>query len=127
MQRTFAGCDAIRMATLHPEVTPDKDAEVDAVVELRTSLFDLKTTSTDPDYAKLLLDAVMDTYLSSKRELKKQATGEAVSAIIEEMSHLDNEINIDQKQLLDFQKTNNVVFIEQQSGSAANYLVSLND
>jgi capsular exopolysaccharide synthesis family protein len=116
-----------RVATLHPEVTPDREAQVDAVVELRTSLFDLKVTSTDPDYAKLLLDAVMDTYLSSKRELKKQATGEAVSAIIEEMSHLDSEINADQQAVLDFEKTNNVVFIEQQSGSAANYLVSLND
>jgi capsular exopolysaccharide synthesis family protein len=116
-----------RVAQLHPEVTPDDDAKVDAVVELRTSLFDLQVISTDPDYAKLLLDAVMDSYLESKREIKKQATGEAVSAIIEEMSRLDNNINADQQALLDFQKTNNVVFIEQQSGSAANYLVSLNN
>jgi capsular exopolysaccharide synthesis family protein len=118
---------ADRVATLHPEVTPDKDAKVDASVELRTSLFDLQVVSSDPDYAKLLLDAMMDCYLATKRELKKQATGEAVSAIIDEMSHLDGAINADQQQLLDFQKTNNVVFIEQQSGSAANYLVSLNN
>jgi succinoglycan biosynthesis transport protein ExoP len=116
-----------RVATLHPEVTPDKDAEVDATLELRTSIFDLKATSNDPDYAKLLLDSVMDTYLSSKREWKNQTTDEAVSAITEEISHLDTEINKDQQDLLDFQKTNNVVFIEEQSGNAANYLVSLND
>jgi capsular exopolysaccharide synthesis family protein len=116
-----------RVATLHPEVTPDKDAEVDAVLELRTSIFDLKVTSSDPDYAKLLLDSVMDSYLSSKREWKNQTTDEAVSAITEEISRLDAQIRSDEQELLDFQKTNNVVFIEEQSGSAASYLVSLNN
>jgi len=115
-----------RVTTLHPEISVDKDAEVDAGLELRTSIFDLKATSTNPDYAKVLLDAIMDTFLSSKREWKNQTTDEAVSAITEEISHLDAEIRNDEQQLLDFQKTNNVVFIEEQSSSAANYLVGLN-
>ena len=115
-----------RISTLHPDITIDKDAEVDAGVELRTSIFDLKVTSTNADYAKVLLDSVMDTYLASKREWKNQTTDEAVSAITEEISHLDAEIRTDEQQLLDFQKTNNVVFIEEQSSSAANYLVGLN-
>jgi polysaccharide biosynthesis transport protein len=116
-----------RVATLHPEVGTDSDADVEAGLELRTSIFDLHVTSTNPDYAKLLLDSVMDTYLSSKREWKNQTTDEAVSAITEEISHLDAEIRNDEQQLLDFQKTNNVVFIEEQSGSAATYLVGLNN
>jgi polysaccharide biosynthesis transport protein len=115
-----------RVGTLHPEVNIDKDADVDANLELRAAIFDLKVTSTDPDYAKLLLDAVMDTYLDSKRELKKRMTGDDEAAITEMISHLDNEIRDDEQQLLDFQKTNNVVGIEEQSGSAANYLVALN-
>jgi succinoglycan biosynthesis transport protein ExoP len=116
-----------RVTTLHPDVAVDKDAEVDAGVELRTSIFDLKVTSANADYAKVLLDSVMDTYLSNKREWKNQTTDEAVSAITEEISHLDAEIRTDEQQLLDFQKTNNVVFIEEQSSSAATYLVNLND
>ena len=115
-----------RVATLHPEVDADPNAEVDAGQELRTAIFDLKVTSTNPDYAKLLLDSVMDTYLSSKREWKNQTTDEAVSAITEEISHLDAEIRNDEQELLDFQKSNNVVFIEEQSSSAATYLVGLN-
>jgi succinoglycan biosynthesis transport protein ExoP len=115
-----------RITTLHPDIAVDKDAEVDAGVELRTSIFDLKVTSTNADYAKVLLDSVMDTYLASKREWKNQTTDEAVSAITEEISHLDAEIRTDEQQLLDFQKTNNVVFIETQSSFAANYLVGLN-
>jgi tyrosine-protein kinase Etk/Wzc len=116
-----------RVTTMHPEVAVDPNAQVDAVLELRTSIFDLKVVSTNPDYAKLLLDAIMDTYLSSKREWKNQTTDEAVSAITEEIAHLDAEIQSDEQQLLDFQKDNNVVFIEEQSSSAATYLVGLND
>jgi capsular exopolysaccharide synthesis family protein len=112
---------------LHPEVTVDPSAKMDATVEPRTSIFDLQVTSKDPDYAKLLLDSIMDSYLASKREWKNQTTDEAVSAITEEITHLDNEIRKDEGDLLDFQKNNDVVFIEQQSSNSAAYLVSLND
>jgi capsular exopolysaccharide synthesis family protein len=115
-----------RVSTLHPEITIDPDAQVDALVELRTSLFDLQVTSTNPDYAKVLLDELMDTYLESKRERKIQATNEAVFAITEKISQLDTKIRDDEQKLLDFEKTKDVVFIEAQSNSAANYLVGLN-
>jgi len=75
----------------------------------------------------LLLDAIMDTYLANKRGRKNQATDEAVSAITEEISRLDTEIRNDEQALLDFQKQNNVVFIEEQSSSSAAYLVGLNN
>ena len=116
-----------RVSTIYPEVAVDKNAEVVAGVVPRTALFDLKATSTNPEYAKLLLDAVMDTYLASKRGRKNQSTDEAVSAITDEIAHLDAEIRNDEQQLLDFQKENNVVFIEEQSASSAKYLVGLND
>ena len=115
------------VTTIHPEVKVDEKAEVEANLELRTSIFDLKVTSKDPEYAKLLLDAIMDTYLSSKRGWKNQTTDDAVSAITEEIAHLDAEIRSDEQQLLDFQRENNVVFIEEQSSSAATYLVGLNN
>jgi capsular exopolysaccharide synthesis family protein len=52
---------------------------------------------------------------------------EAVSAITEEIARLDGEIRKDEQDMLDFEKTNDVAFIEQQSASTASYLVSLND
>jgi capsular exopolysaccharide synthesis family protein len=116
-----------RITTTHPEIVPDEKAIVEAEVEPRTSIFNLKVTSSDADYAKLLLDAVMDTYLANKRGRKNQTTDEALSAITEEISHLDSEIRSDEQGLLDFQKDNNVVFIEEQSSSSAQYLVGLNN
>jgi len=116
-----------RVSTIYPEVTVDKTAEVVAGLVPRTAMFDLKATSTSPEYAKLLLDAVMDTYLSNKKGRHNQSTDETVSAITDEISHLDAEIRNDEQQLLDFQKENNVVFIEEQSASSASYLVGLNN
>jgi capsular exopolysaccharide synthesis family protein len=116
-----------RVRAIHPEVPVDENADTDAALELRTSIFDLRVTASNPDYAKLLLDAVMDTYLSSKRGRKNQTTDQAVSAITEEISYLDSEIRNDEQQLLDFQKENNVVFIEEQSNNSATYLVGLNN
>jgi len=116
-----------RVSTIYPEVPVDKKAEIETGVVPRTAIFDLKVTSTSPEYAKLLLDAIMDTYLASKKGRHNQSTDETVSAITDEVSHLDAEIRNDSQLLLDFQKENNVVFIEEQSASSASYLVGLNN
>jgi capsular exopolysaccharide synthesis family protein len=112
---------------MHPEVEIDPNAGVDATQVAKTSIFTLSATSTNPEYAPLLLDAVMDSYLTSKKSRKEQTTNGAVSAITAEIAQLDTEIRADEQQLLDFQKDNNVVFIEEQSNSAADYLVGLNN
>jgi capsular exopolysaccharide synthesis family protein len=116
-----------RVSTIHPEITVDPTAIVDAQLQPRTSIFDLSVESTNREFAKVLLDAVMDTYLASKRGRMTQTADDAVSAITEEVSNLDTEIRNDEQQLLDFQKQNDVVFIEEQSSSAATYLVGLNN
>jgi len=116
-----------RVSTLYPDVTVDNSATIEATLEPRTAIFNLKVTSTSPEYAKLLLDAVMDTFLATKRDRRDRSTEQASSAITEEISHLDAEIRNDEQQLLDFQKQNNVVFIKEQSASTATYLVELNN
>jgi capsular exopolysaccharide synthesis family protein len=116
-----------RVRAMHPEIAVDPNASVDAEQEPRASIFDLEVTSTNPEYAKVLLDAIMDTYLARKRGRKDQSTNEAVSAITEEIAHLDAEIRSDEQQLLDFEKENNIAFIEEQSKSDGAYLVGLNN
>ena len=116
-----------RVRALHPEITPDDSASVEANQEPKTSIFNLSVSSVNPAYAQALLTAVMDTYLERKRSRREQNTNETVSALTEEISRLDNEIRDDEQKLVEFQKDNNVVFIEEQSSSAALYLVNLNN
>ena len=116
-----------RVRAIHPEVAVDDNAQVDAFQEPRTSIFDLQVVSTNPRYAQLLLDAVMDTYLSSNRGRKDQTTNGTISAITEEIAKLENQIHDDEQALLDFQKDNSIAFIEEQNNSTGTYLVSLNN
>ncbi len=116
-----------RVQNLHPEVAPDENATLDAFQVPKTSVFQLVGTSTDPEYARLLVDAAMETYLANKRQRKLRVTDTAVAAIKEEITKLDTEINDDEKQLIDFQKENNVIFIEEQSTNEASNLVKLNN
>ena len=116
-----------RVLAMHPDAEVDEMASVDAAQEPRTSIFNLQVVANNPHYAQYLLDAVMDCYLSEKKGRKAQNTDEAVTAITEEIANLDTEIKKDGEDELSFEKDNNVVFIEQQSSSAANYLVGLND
>ena len=69
----------------------------------------------------------MDSYLTTKKGQVERTTNGAVTAITSEITQLDAEIRADEQQVLDFQKENNVVFIEEQSNSAATYLVGLNN
>jgi succinoglycan biosynthesis transport protein ExoP len=116
-----------RVSAIHPDVPIDENAEVDAGLELRTTIFDLKVTSVNPQYAKLLLDSIMETYIEAKKGRMAQTTDEAMSNIMEAIAQLEEEIRNDEQKLLDFQKENNVVFIEEQSSSSATYLVGLNN
>jgi succinoglycan biosynthesis transport protein ExoP len=117
---------ADQVTAAHPDVKPDPNIEVAAAAESKTSIFDLEVTSRNSQYAKLMVNAIMDTYLNDKRGRKTQTTDEALAAIYEEETRLNNEIKEGTTQLLDFEKQNDVVFIEEQSASSANYLVGLN-
>jgi len=116
-----------RVRAIHPEVAVDANAKVDASQELKTSIFDLHVITSNPEYTPLLLNAVMDTYLANKRGRKEQTTDNTASAITSDIALLDSEMRSDEQQVLDFQKDNNIVFIEEQSNSAATYLVGLNN
>jgi capsular exopolysaccharide synthesis family protein len=116
-----------RVHAMHSDIAVDNTVSVAVTLEPRTSIFDLQVIANNDKYAEALLTAIMDTYLSNKRGRRDQTTDEAVTAITGDLANLDSEIKSDEQALLDFQKENNVVFIEQQSANAATYLVGLND
>jgi capsular exopolysaccharide synthesis family protein len=120
--------DAVaHVRAMHPEVQVDENASVGAVEEPRTAIFDLQVVANDQKYAQLLLNAVMESFLSQKRSRREHTTDDVVTAITAEISSLQDQIKADEQKILDFQKDNNEAYIEEQSGSTANYLVGLNN
>ncbi len=90
-----------------------------------TSLFVFQATGAQPAYTQKILNAVMEEYIAIKREMRSERSENTASAIGDQMLRVDREIRADEEALLQFQKKNNVGFMQEESGSASQYLVSL--
>ena len=101
--------------------------EITVVQKPRTSIFDLIAVGTTPDYTQAYLNAVMQKYLDFKKGMRENQGidrhhgdhraahpgGERICASAED-------------EMLEFQKQNNIGFIQEEGNSAAAYLVRLN-
>jgi succinoglycan biosynthesis transport protein ExoP len=92
----------------------------------QTSIFVLSTTGSDPDYARKLLDAVMAEYIATKKEMRSAKSENTQTAIIEEISRVEQEMRQNEQDLLNFQKENNVGYLEQEGNGAGAYVATLN-
>jgi polysaccharide biosynthesis transport protein len=117
-----------RAATRVESEQPDlKAGQVNLTVAVQqgTSLFVLTAVGDDPKYTQLYLDACMDEYVRLKRELRSETSDTALTSITDELIKLDKDLQTGQDDLLAFQKSNDVVFLEEEGNSAAKYLSQL--
>ena len=115
-----------RVETLHPEIPPER-VTYQVVQEPQTSIFLLKVTGKSPVFAQAYLDACMDAYIDKKKQLRMEKTDSTTVAISEEMAHLDKDIADNDAAMLQFQKQNNIGFLQEEGNSAAKYLTELTD
>lgn len=115
-----------RVQTLHPELSPEPNVDYEVHQEPQTSIFLLEVTARSPVFAQAFLDACMDEYIDTKRKLRQNSSDNTSVAISEELSHLDSEIEKSDAAVLQFQKANNIGFMQEEGNSAAKYLTELN-
>jgi succinoglycan biosynthesis transport protein ExoP len=114
-----------RLAAMDPQLQPVPVTF--AVSQLpQTSIFVLSTTALEPQYAQKLLDAIMGEYIATKREMRSTKSESTQTAIIEEISRVEHEMQQNEQDLLNFQKENNVGYLEQEGNSAGAYVSTLN-
>jgi capsular exopolysaccharide synthesis family protein len=114
-----------RVASTSPELPPS------AVIlsvghEQNTSIFNLSAIGQNGAYTKQYLEAAMTEYAALKREMRSEVSDDTEEAITEKLKQLDADIATGEAEMVDFQKNNNVGFLQEQGNSAAEYLVSLN-
>ena len=114
-----------RVAATEPELAP-APVSMNVTREQNTSIFNLAAVGTNPGYTQRFLEAAMSEYGAMKRQMRSEISDDTLAAITEELKRLDTEINQGQMELIDFQKNNNVGFLQEQGNSAAEYLVTLN-
>src|SRR5215471_14866528 len=109
----------------HPELQP-VPVEVFVVQKPRTSIFDLSAIGSSPEYTQAYLNAVMQKYLDFKKGLREGRGHEVTTGITEQLIQVEKDLRNSEDEMLDFQKQNNIGFIQEDSTSAAAYLVRLN-
>ena len=109
----------------HPEMQP---VFVDIVVtqKPRTSIFDLQAIGPTPEYTQTYLNAVMQKYLDFKKGMREDQGHNVTTAITEQLIQVEKDLRTAEDEMLEFQKENNIGFIQEEGNSAAQYLVRLN-
>src|SRR5437773_2177198 len=109
----------------HPEL---QSVPVDITVtqKPRTSIFDLQAIGRTPDYTQAYLNAVMQKYLDFKKGMREGQGQTVITGITEQLVQTEKDLRTAEDEMLEFQKQNNIGFIQEEGNSAAAYLVKLN-
>jgi capsular exopolysaccharide synthesis family protein len=109
----------------HPEMQP-VPVEISVVQKPRTSIFELQAVGSTPDYTQAYLNAVMQKFLDFKKGLREDQGHTLITGITEQLLQTEKDLRAAEDEMLDFQKQNNIGFLQEEGNSAAAYLVRLN-
>ena len=107
------------------ELQPVK-VDISVAQKPRTSIFELQAVGAMPDYTQAYLNAVMQKYLDFKKGMKEDRGQEVTTGMTEQLIQVEKDLRGAEDEMLDFQKQNNIGFIQEEGNSAAAYLVRLN-
>src|SRR6184192_4027851 len=116
---------AALVRSINPELQP-VPVELSVAQRPRTSIFELQAIGSSPDYTQAYLNAVMQKYLDFKRGMREGQTHTFTTGITEQLIQIEKDLRAAEDEMLDFQKQNNIGFIQEEGNSAAQYLVKLN-
>jgi capsular exopolysaccharide synthesis family protein len=109
----------------HPELQPVK-VEIAVMQKPRTSIFELSGIGSAGDYTQAYLNALMRKYLDFKKGMREDRGHEITTGITEQLIQVEKDLRNAEDEMLEFQKQNNIGFIQEEGNSAAAYLVKLN-
>jgi polysaccharide biosynthesis transport protein len=114
-----------RLRATRPDLKP-VPVKLDVTVSPKTTIFVLRATGLEPLYTQAFLQACMEEYGNFKKEMRSQTSETTLAGITEELSRLERELHKGEDDLLNFQVSNSVVFLQEQGNSAGAYLAQLN-
>jgi polysaccharide biosynthesis transport protein len=114
-----------RVNSLHPEYRAE-EVKLEVAQLPKAAIFLMRATGQTSPYTQAFLDAVMDEYVATKKEMRKDKTESATVAIQDELIRLEKVMQKEEDDMHDFQKANNIGFLEQEGNSAGLYLTQLN-
>ncbi|MEM1157867.1 MAG: polysaccharide biosynthesis tyrosine autokinase [Verrucomicrobiota bacterium] len=113
-----------RVHALNPDI-PESRAAIQVMQQPLTSIFVFTASGAEGKYTQTFLDAVMDSFIFFKDEMRSTASQKTLSAITEQVLKLERELKESQQKLFEFQKNNDVASLQEQGNTAAAYVASL--
>ena len=114
----------VRIKTEKPALRP-VPVSLEVSVSPKTSIFNLKAVSGNPDYAAAFLQTVMEEYVSLKKEMMRDATDTTKSGLQQVLAQLNADLQHAKQDLIKYGATNREVYVQEQGNSAADYLANL--
>jgi len=100
--------------------------QVDVFQPMKTSILVVRVTGPEPLAVQRLLQALLEEYLSYKKDTRKSTTEDLVSSLTAELAKREVDLKAEQDKWADFQRSNNMAVLEEQGKSAGLYLSDLN-
>ncbi len=112
-----------RVIGQNPGLTP-KPVLINVSVLPKTTIFILRATGENPDYAKAYLQACMEEYISLKKQMAARTSDTTIAGLTEQLLRLEPEMQKCDAEMQSFLSTNDIALMEQASGLGG-YLTSI--
>ena len=125
LNRALARVRALKRELAPPE-QPPPPVELQITVSPKTTIFNLQAIGPNREFTRAYLDACMEEYINLKKEMRTSTSETTLAGITDQLVGLERELKKFENELLQFQASNSVVFLQEQGNSAGSYLVLLN-
>jgi capsular exopolysaccharide synthesis family protein len=100
--------------------------KVEIVQPPKTSILQVQATGPDPDSTQHFLQMLVNEYLAYKKETRLTTSQDVLDSLQDELTKKAADLQAEQDKWAEFQKSNNVVVLEDNGRSAGTYLSDLN-
>jgi succinoglycan biosynthesis transport protein ExoP len=104
-----------RVASQNPGLL-SKPPALDVSVLPRTTIFLLRATGENPQYAKLFLQACMEEYINLKKEMAERTSSTTIAGLTDQMLRLEPEMQKCDDELQSFLATNDAALLQEATG-----------
>jgi len=101
------------------------DVDIEVFSSPKSSVYTVQASSANPAFTPLYLDALMQQYLEYRKNIRREVSGDTLASISEQVQRLERDMKVGQAALSDYQRSNNMAVLEEESTIEASYLSKL--
>jgi len=121
-----------RLMELKPDFKPPKGDDgniIFPIVQINptksSSVFSLEAYSRQSEFAQFYLDALMQSFLAYREEVRARSSGNALASVSRQLNKKEIDLKEAMKEFSEYQRTNNVALLQQESAGGGAQLAQL--